>query len=140
MADVTRHQHNGLKGELIRLLGQLPCDGPDPQLGGCPDRRHGICREVEKLDYCAVQALAEHLIAFGVTIQKWIPVTERLPERDGQYLCNYHFGTHRDMTFTRVLDYYATDKTPHFQHTLGDSAMNVTHWMPLPQPPVEGSP
>ncbi len=66
---------------------------------------------------------------------KWIPVTERLPEVDGQYLCNYHFGNHKDMTFTRVLDYYATDKIPHFQHTLGDTIMKVTHWMPLPEPP-----
>lgn len=69
---------------------------------------------------------------------KWIPVSERLPERDGQYLCNYHFGNHRDMTFTRVLDYYATDKIPHFQHTLGDTSMKITHWMPLPEPPKEG--
>ena len=66
---------------------------------------------------------------------KWIPVTERLPEKDGQYLCNYHFGEHPTMTFTRVLDYYATDIVPHFQHTLGDGSMKVTHWMPLPEPP-----
>lgn len=80
MVDVTRHQHNGLKGELVRLLGQLPCDGPDPQLGGCPCRRYGICRLVDKLDYCAVQALADHLIANGAVIQRWIPVTERKPD------------------------------------------------------------
>ena len=67
--------------------------------------------------------------------RRWIPVTERLPEKDGQYLCNYHFGNHLDMTFTSVLDYYATDSVPHFQHTLGDTTMKVTHWMPLPEPP-----
>lgn len=78
------------------------------------------------------------LMPDDVAGQKWIPVSERLPERDGQYLCNYHFGNHRDMTFTRVLDYYATDKVPHFQHTLGDTTMKVTHWMPLPEIPKEG--
>lgn len=69
MANTKKHQHFGIKGELIKLLGQLPCDGLDPQLGGCPFRRHGMCREVEKLDYCAVQAFADHLIANGVTVQ-----------------------------------------------------------------------
>ena len=29
--------------------------------------------------YCA-EALADHLLANGVTVQGWIPVTERLPE------------------------------------------------------------
>ena len=48
-------------------------------------------------------ALADHLIANGVTVQKWIPVSERLPEsgvhvlvacemdgqyRNGQYVCD----------------------------------------------------
>lgn len=70
--------------------------------------------------------------------QRWIPVEDRLPARDGQYLCNYHFGSHCNMTFTRVLDYYATDEVPHFQHTLGDKTMKVTHWMPLPEPPKAG--
>lgn len=77
---------------------------------------------------------ADHLIKNGVTVQQWIPVTERLPEKDGHYLCNYHFGEYPKMTFTQVLDYYATDIVPHFQHTLGDGSMKVTHWMPLPTP------
>lgn len=68
----------------------------------------------------------------------WISTEERLPEQDGHYLCNFRFGYHSDMTFTRVLDYYATDAVPHFQHTLGDTTMKVTHWMPLPQPPKGG--
>lgn len=67
--------------------------------------------------------IADHLIANGVVISnsetatKWIPVTERLPEQDGPYLCIYHFGEYPRMTFTQVLDYYATDIVPHFQHT-----------------------
>lgn len=80
---------------------------------------------------------ADHLIAHGVTVQRWIPVAERLPEENGRYLCNYRFTSHTGITFTQVLDYYATDEIPHFQHTLGDSTMKVTHWMPLPEPPKE---
>lgn len=101
-----------------------------------------LCGDLQELPCCSTyEGQADYLIANGITVTdnnvggKWIPVTERLPEHDGQYLCNYHFGTHRDMTFTRVLDYYATDKVPHFQHTLGDTTMKVTHWMPLPKPP-----
>ena len=81
---------------------------------------------------------AADYIAHGVTVQEWISVKDRLPEKDGHYLCNYHFGEYPKMTFTQVLDYYATDIVPHFQHTLGDGSMKVTHWMEipkLPQPP-----
>ena len=90
----------------------------------------------------ATLRLADNLIANGVTFatdnnvgSKWISVNEMLPEKDGHYICNYHFGEYPKMTFTQVLDYYATDIVPHFQHTLGDGSMKVTHWMPLPEPP-----
>lgn len=69
---------------------------------------------------------------------KWIPVTERLPERDEKCLCRYTFGEDGKMFFYQVLDYYATDPQPHFQHTLGESKMRVTHWMPIPKPPEDG--
>lgn len=68
----------------------------------------------------------------------WIPVTERLPERDEKCLCRYTFGEKEVMCFYQVLDYYASDPQPHFQHTLGDSKMRVTHWMPLPELPKDG--
>ena len=32
------------------------------------------------------EKIADHLIANGVTIQKWIPVAERLPENIGLFL------------------------------------------------------
>ena len=51
---------------LIGLLEQCPCDGPENV--GCPDRKHGMCRMMDKLDYCAVAHLADHLIANGVTV------------------------------------------------------------------------
>lgn len=54
--------------ELIGLLGKCPCDGPEDI--GCPDRKCGACRMVDKLDYCAVTHLADHLIANGVVISK----------------------------------------------------------------------
>ena len=65
---------------------------------------------------------------------KWISVTESLPERNMQCICRYVFGNNTQ-AFFQVLDYFATDKQPHFQHELGGSRMRVTHWMPLPEPP-----
>ena len=65
---------------------------------------------------------------------EWIPVTERLPKRRMQCVCRYVFGNDTQ-GFFQVLDYYAADAQPHFQHELGGSGMRVTHWMPLPEPP-----
>ena len=82
------------------------------------------------------EVIADHLIANGVTVQEWISVKDRLPERNMQCVCRYVFGNDTQ-SFFQVLDYFATDKQPHFQHELGGSRMRVTHWMPLPQPPEE---
>lgn len=69
--------------------------------------------------------LADHLFANGVTVQKWIPVTERLPEDD-----------------TPVI--ICTDKNFLYAGTLIGGTWfldndcwteNVTHWMPMPEPP-----
>ena len=93
---------------------------------------------VELLDNFPVQMewhdneeLADHLIAHGVTVQEWISVKDRLPHKNMRVLACYTFDGY--MQFVQVLDYYATDKKPHFQHE-GDG-MRVTHWMPMPQPP-----
>ena len=68
---------------------------------------------------------------------QWINVEERLPECDEKCLCRYTFGEKGRMYFYQVLDYYATDPQPHFQHAGKGSEMRVTHWMPLPEPPKE---
>ena len=91
---------------------------------------------IERLaDRCARYA---EEIAVAQERQRWIPVAERRPEQDGKYLCVYSFRTIDDspvrMRFPSVLDYYATDSVPHFQHE-GVNEMHVTHWMPLPEPP-----
>jgi hypothetical protein len=93
------------------------------------------------------ETIADHLIANGVTVQKWIPVAERLPEEDGQYLV---FQKHTYGTYTAVLQ-FAKDgrKVDKYDFHRGwknvwyryDSEWgyitidNVTHWMPLPEAP-----
>lgn len=69
----------------------------------------------------------------GVTVQEWIPVTERLPEKDDRFICTYKFNSNSEMQFVSVLYYYASDQYPHWQHE--SAGVIVTHWMPMPEPP-----
>ena len=70
--------------------------------------------------------LADHLIANGVTLQKWIPVTERLPEKESTVL------VYRADEGIELCKYY-----PRLTVEIGDWD-NVTHWMPLPEAPEGG--
>ena len=65
---------------------------------------------------------------------KWIPVTERLPEKQRKYLCFCNIDGHTEYPFHMILDYYIADEKPHFQHEC-EHGLRVTHWMPLPEPP-----
>lgn len=60
---------------------------------------------------------------------KWIPVTERLPEDDGEVLCinDYHFYI--------VGWLYCDDVGNYICESDNEIMYDVTHWMPLPQPP-----
>jgi hypothetical protein len=48
--------------------------------------REKLIELIEQKYYCSIEELADHLIANGVTVQKWIPVTERLPESQNPVL------------------------------------------------------
>ena len=86
----------------------------------------------------ARQMVADQLIANGVTVQKWIPVSERLPEKfktvlvycknktiRGGTVC--HIGS-CDNGFWFLARQAGTESFP-------DLEWEVTHWMPLPEPP-----
>ena len=66
--------------------------------------------------------------------QQWIPVTERLPKKQREYLCLCNIDGHNEYPFYMVLKYYLVDEKPHFQHEC-EHGLRVTHWMPLPEPP-----
>ena len=83
------------------------------------------------------EELASHLIANGVTVQEWISVKDRLPEKYGRYLAltpGYLKGFEQ---YDAWLIYYHPesgfyDADPQW----GDIPMDdITHWMPLPGPP-----
>ena len=77
-----------------------------------------------------------------VELPRWIPVTERLPEKHGGvYACLVKFPE-SESTYPFILSWHQFGSNgyvdgPHFSHDGCDGA-KVTHWMPLPKPPKEG--
>ena len=96
--------------KLIELLEETVCD----------------CIPLEDLD-----EVVKHLIANGVTVQKWIPVTERLPEDDVLVLC---IGARGGMFLGRSPSRFS-DGSTYFAVPNARSCRYGTHWMPLPEPP-----
>ena len=82
-------------------------------------------------DYPYTDDAADILIANGVTVQKWIPVSERLPENAGRYLTAIIRANDERDVFDLWFDcgeWYIDENDDEFIH-------KVTHWMPLPEPP-----
>lgn len=112
-----------MRKKLIELLCTCSCHGHGESLGSCPDRKYGMCGEVADLSYCVIQNLASHLIANGVTIQEWIPLSEQKPCRDDLVIVFFE-GMRDTPAQTQIM----------YGWCIGGSA---THWMPLPEPPKE---
>ena len=76
------------------------------------------------------EEIAENLISNGVTVQEWIPVTERLPESGEWVLCACRANIIEVLKYDSTMDDW--DSTmPERCYMKGF----VTHWMPMPQPP-----
>ena len=73
------------------------------------------------------------------TEQKWIPVTERLPEKDGTYIVRTTTGAVTTARFYTAQTYPPTNYRPYSYNRSAQWShnRNVTHWMPLPEPPKE---
>lgn len=79
--------------------------------------------------------LADYLISRGVTVQKWIPVSERLPEDSGSTLVRVDFYMWDEKVNVPSLERYVNEEKAWFYD--GVKLTNVTHWMPLPEAPEE---
>ena len=89
------------------------------------------------------EAVADYLIDSGVTVQEWISVKDRLPDETGRYLAVKKriapdkFGGNR--TDIVILRFFVDDgfKIPTHIPDWINKEINeeVTHWMPLPEPP-----
>ena len=64
--------------------------------------------------------------------QRWIPVTERLPEEFSSVIVYRKTKTYSMLHYSSALGFHFYDSE------WGDVTVdNVTHWMPLPEPPKE---
>lgn len=90
--------------------------------------------------------IADHLIANGVTVQEWIPVAEELPalhidkyeEPDGSWMQVDVSGFQWVITASGHQTKARYETGPLFQGWVGEDSRtvrDVTHWMPLPEPP-----
>lgn len=58
---------NMMRDRLVKLLHDVECKGEE-EFGNCPERRHGRCRTVQKLEMCQIGVIADHLLANGVIV------------------------------------------------------------------------
>ena len=91
---------------------------------------NSFSEQYEKRGLLTAPHTATDLIAHGVTVQEWIPVTERLPKDNSNVLGHLKIGEE-----SRIYPaFYAHGVWWDciFNETTTSS---TTHWMPLPQPP-----
>ena len=93
-----------------------------------------------------IEKIADHLIASGVTVQQWIPVSERLPDKKGKYLalleyvkCTMILNFSLDFVVCEEYGFPTKEKKSCFYYYDDDwenmEVPEVTHWMPIPEPP-----
>ena len=75
-------------------------------------------------------AIAQHLVANGVTVPQWISVADRLPEPWKQVLIYSRHDFCESAFYIGAPGKWRVT----WNHEMLD-ADSVTHWMPLPEPP-----
>lgn len=81
-----------------------------------------------------IEAVADYLLDNGVTVQEWISVKDGLPDMNEEVFAVYKNSLFENgPKFTKVLH----REGKHWVDINGYRYLyeNITHWMPLPQPP-----
>ena len=94
-----------------------------------------------------IEAVADYLLDSGVTVQEWIPVSERLPDVCDSYLVvvKYKYAWETEYNIdTDVATFLPYDDPDAYIDNRwntyndwdeGQQYIHITHWMPLPEPP-----
>ena len=99
-----------------------------------------LIAETIKLYPSEREELADGLIVNGVTVQEWIPATERLPDnKEYDWVLAQVVEDNGYMHIPKVME-YRQQRNDWFEETYGwlsehNGLFSVTHWMPMPQPP-----
>lgn len=91
------------------------------------DKPYGRGTEKEETEH--IEDVVEYLIDNGVTVQKWIPVTERLPEKDVLVLC---VGAKGGMFIGNPRTIYGEEDTAYTYVPNSRGGRFTKYWMPLP--------
>lgn len=131
-----------IKEDLVELLNDVCAKG---------FWRYGVDQRTgeEGGHLMTAEDIADYLMENGVTVQKWIPVTERLPEDRQKILC-FKKGKYASCVMTANyskclekycdVDFHGVKHGGFFNY---DSEVgyyelsDITHWMPLPPAPEE---
>ena len=89
------------------------------------------------------EAVADYLLDSGVTVHEWISVKDRLPDKTGRYLVLKNRiapdclgGNRTDIVILRFFVDKGFRMPTHIPDWINEEINEeVTHWMPLPQPP-----
>ena len=80
------------------------------------------------------EEIADSLLDSGVTVQEWISVNDRMPEVGGYVVC-----IAKRNPFSRFMPMIARIKKNGWVNPMTEQYISeVTHWMPMPEPPNEG--
>ena len=72
------------------------------------------------------ERIADHLISNGVTVQEWVSVDDRLPKNSDNVLVCHNNGLVTTNAWLGANWWFKNERN------------QITHWMPLPDPPEEG--
>ena len=110
-----------VKEKLVELLGNIYL----PMMDG-----HNTIGEYN-IPHKFKEKIADYLISNGVTVQEWISVKDRLPEAGGYVVC-----IAKSNPFSRFMPMVARIEKNGWVNPITEGYISeVTHWMPLPEPP-----
>ena len=77
------------------------------------------------------EEIADKLLDSGVTVQEWVSVNDRLPAAGGYVVC-----IAKRNPFSRFMPMVARIEKNGWVNPITEQYISeITHWMPLPQPP-----